>query len=487
MDFMTLPILAGSGPRYRQIVDAVEGAIGKGTLAPGAKLPPERSLAHRLHVSRTTIVAAYRELEARGLVRGHVGRGTFVCAGPDEDGAPFAWRGKLAAAATRATDTTLRDLVRSAANPSRLSFAAGVPALDVFPAAAFADLLASAVRRHPGTLWRHGPTEGQPRLRAAIAERYGRAASRVLVLSGAQQGLDLVTRCLVDPGDAVVMDRPGYLGAIQSFRSAGAKLVGWDSTHGDLDELEDLLLRHRPKLLYTNPTFHNPTGFTASLHARRDLLKVVSRYRVPVLEDNTYRELYFTTAPPSSLADLDDQLVISLNTFSKMLAPGLRIGWISAAEAIIEQLTLVKQRLDPHTQNLMQMAVADTIETGLLDHHLARLRSEHAARCAALVQEIQRQVPAGVLRIVPPHGGLYVWGRLAGGLESRLVLRHALERGVGFVSGEAFYVDGAGAQELRLCFSGVKVSEMKEGVKVLAESIARAQSAPASVSSMPLV
>jgi 2-aminoadipate transaminase len=216
-------------------------------------------------------------------------------------------------------------------------------------------------------------------------------------------------------------------------------------------------------------------------------LKLAARYRVPVLEDSTYRELYFSTPPPSSLADLDDQLVISLNTFSKVLAPGLRLGWISAADAIVEQLTLVKQRLDPHTQNLMQMAVADVLDSGLMDQHLTRLRAEHAARCTALVQELQRQVPSGTLRWLPPQGGLYVWGRLSGGLEARSVLHHALAAGVGFVSGEAFYVDGAGAQELRLCFSGVKVHEMKDAVKVLADSIARSRSSTMPRTSMPIV
>ena len=239
------------------------------------------------------------------------------------------------------------------------------------------------LKREAHAVWRHGPTEGQPALREAIAERFGVPAESVLVLAGAQQGLDLLARCLVDPGDAVIVDRPGYLGAIQSFRAAGAKLIGWDVARADMDELEDLLVRYRPKLIYTNPTFQNPTGVTMPIRARRELLKLAERYRVPIVEDATYRELYFTEAPPPSLRELDTQnIVIHLNSFSKVLAPGLRLGWLSAAPSIVDQIAIIKQRLDPHTQNLVQFAMARLIRDGSFDRHLRTLRAEHARRCS---------------------------------------------------------------------------------------------------------
>src|SRR6185295_12163451 len=166
-------------------------------------------------------------------------------------------------------------------------------------------------------MWGHGPTEGQPALRDAIARRFGGQPENVLVLAGAQQGLDLLARCLVDPGDTVVVDRPGYLGAIQTFRAAGARLVGWDVVNHDLDELEDLLVRYRPKLIYTNPTFQNPTGWTMPIRLRRDFLALATRMRVPIIEDDTYRELYLSSAPPPSLHSLDTQsVVIHLSSFS---------------------------------------------------------------------------------------------------------------------------------------------------------------------------
>src|SRR6266581_4128869 len=318
-------------PFYRRLVDVIEAGIGRGAVPAGFRLPPERDLARTLGVSRATVVSAYRELESRGLVRGYVGRGTFVSAKPDGGGAPFAWRGKIAASALQATDTTVRDLVRAASDPGLLSLAAGEPALDAFPIEAFRRAMDGVLTKHASVAWRHGPTEGMPRFRAALADRFGGEPEHILVLAGAQQGLDLLARCLVDRGDAVVIDRPGYLGAIQTFRSAGARLVGWDITRADTDELEELLLRYRPKLIYTNPTHHNPTGITLSIRTRRELLELAARYRVPIVEDDTYRELALTGPPtPPSLFKLDDThtIVIRINSFSKMLAPGLRLGWI---------------------------------------------------------------------------------------------------------------------------------------------------------------
>jgi len=476
-------------PLYAHLVELLEAGIARGDLPSGARLPPERDLAKRLRISRTTVVSAYRELEARGLLRAYVGRGTFVCAPPDPSGAPFAWRGKIAAAALRSSDSTLRDTIRHSSDARVLSLAAGEPAIDCFPAARFQQALDHVLKRESLAVWRLGPVEGQPPLREAIADRFGVPVESVLALAGAQQGLDLLARCLVDPGDAVVIDRPGYLGAIQSFNAAGAKLVGWDVRSADMDELEDLLVRYRPKLIYTNPSFQNPTGVTMPIRARRELLRLAGRYRVPIVEDSTYSELYFVDSapPPPSLRELDTQnLVVHLNSFSKVLAPGLRLGWISAAPSIVEQMAIIKQRLDPHTQNLVQFALARLVRDGSFDAHLKTLRAEHARRCAMLVSAIQRHVPAGMLRFARPQGGLYLWCRLAPGLNSRTLLDRALGAGVAFVPGHAFYADPAGDSELRLCFSSVRPDAIDRAVERLARSLAEmAKPARAVVTRMP--
>jgi 2-aminoadipate transaminase len=459
-------------PLYGHLVELLEAAISKGELPSGTRVTPERILAQRLKISRTTVVSAYRELESRGLLRGYVGRGTFVCAAPEPEGTPFAWRGKIAAAALRSSDSTLRDVVRNSSDSRLLSLAAGGPALDRFPNEAFLEAVNHAIAADSTAVWGHGPTEGQASLRTAIADRYNVPRESVLILSGAQQGMDLLARCLIDPGDAVIMDRPGYLGAIQSFRAAGAKLIGWDMARADSDELEDLLVRYRPKLIYTNPTFQNPTGTTMPIRTRREVLSLAQRYRVPIVEDATYRDLYFTEAPPPSLRDLDDHnLVIYLNSFSKVMAPGLRLGWIAAAPSIVEQIAIIKQRLDPHTPNLVQMAVARMIRQGTFDSHLRGIRTEHAKRCTQMIAAIQKHMPPGSIRFARPAGGLYLWCRLGAGLSATALHERALAAGVTFVPGPAFYPDPAGDSELRLCFTSVLPATAEESIKRLARCI----------------
>jgi 2-aminoadipate transaminase len=459
-------------PFYRQLVSVIEHGVSRQDVAPGFQLPPERDLARALAVSRATVVAAYRELEARGLVRAYVGRGTFVCARPDPGSAPFAWRGKVSASALQSSDPTVRDLVAYAADPALTSLAAGTPALECFPVDALRRAIDTILSRHAATALKLGPTEGLPRFRAAIAERFGGLPENILVLAGAQQGLDLLARCLVDPGDAVIVDRPGYLGAISSFRSAGARLIGWDILRADLDELEELVLRYRPKVMYLNPTHQNPTGITLPIRARRELLALAERYRLPIIEDDTYRELSLGTEPPPSLYELDDRnmVVIHLNSFAKMLAPGLRLGWISAVPAIVEQLALLKQRVDPHTQNLSQLAVADLIETGAFDRHLAALRVEHRRRRDAMVKALRHALPPASLQFDVPEGGLYLWCRLR--VPARDVQRRALRDRVVFVPGEAFYVDRGGTQQLRVCYSAQPADRAAFAAQALARSVA---------------
>jgi 2-aminoadipate transaminase len=463
-------------PLYGHLVSIVEAAITRGDLPSGSRLPPERELATRLRISRTTVVSAYRELESRGLLRGYVGRGTYVCAPPDATGTPFAWRGKIAAAALRSSDSTMRDALRHSSDSRLVSMAAGEPAIDCFPNARFQQAVEYVLRRDPRAVWGHGPTEGQPALRETIAERFNVPADSVLVLAGAQQGLDLIARCLVDPGDAVIVDRPGYLGAIQSFRAAGAKLIGWDVATADIDELEDLLVRYRPKLIYVNPTFQNPTGLTMPIRTRRELLKLAERYRVPIVEDATYGELYFAEPPPPSLHELDtSHIVILLSSFSKVMAPGLRLGWLSAARSIVDQIALIKQRMDPHTQNLAQFGVARLMRDGSFDDHLRTVRTEHARRCTQMIAAIQRHMPAGVLRFAKPQGGLYLWCRLAPGVDSTALLDRALSAGVAFVAGPPFYPDPAGQSELRLCFSSVLPTAIDDAIKRLAGCLQNAR------------
>ena len=458
-------------PLFRQLEAALAGYIAGGGLRPGDRLPSERELAAQLGVSRTTTVNAYRELEARGLIRGRVGQGTYVCASGHHAAAPFAWQGKLTAGAQRTVDPTLGTLVRGQTGET-ISFAAGGPALDRFPHADFQAALTRVLTGMFETAVGSGPPEGQPRLRHELARRTGARPDQVLVLNGSQQGLDLIARSLLEPGDTVVMDRPGYLGAIQTFRAAGARIVGWDARRADTDELESLLQRYRSKFLYTNPTFQNPTGRTLSPAARREVLRLASRYRLAVVEDEPYRELGFRGAPPASLFALDhDGLVIQLGTLSKSLAMGLRLGWLVAPTAIIEQLTLLRQRADLFGAGTFQLVAAELLANGSYDAHLQRIRREHERRYAAMTAALGASVPAGVLTWPPVTGGLYLWVTTSDGIDTTLLAQHAMVAGVAIVGGEHFHADGAGRHQFRLCFARCAPAAITAGVRRLSEVV----------------
>lgn len=460
-------------PIYRHLLGVLEDGIARGVMPVGFRLPAERELARAAGVSRTTVVSAYRELEARGLVRAYVGRGTFVSAAPDPGRAPFAWQGKVAASALSFADATVRDLMRASIDPRVLSFAAGRPALDLFPTHPAREALDRILTANPQGAWGNGPTEGHLRFRSAISDRFGGAHDQILAVTGAQQGLDLLARCLIDPGDPVIIDRPAYMGAIHSFRSAGARLIGWDVRRADLDELEECFNRRRPKFLYLNPTYQNPTGGTLPLRVRRELLEIAARHRVPVIEDDTYRELSLGAPPPPSMFQLDErrEIVIHLNTFSKTLAPGLRLGWIAAARPIVEQLSLIKQRADLHTQGLSQLLTAELIEGGAFDRHLTALRSEHRRRRDSMIAALRQHVRREDLRFTVPEGGLYLWCRLPDGRRAGEVLERALEDKVAFVAGEPFYCDSGGLNELRICFAGQPSAEAGRAARALGRSL----------------
>lgn len=470
METLRIELNRESGPPlYLQLSDALASEIQGGRLMPGQRLPSERDLAATLGVSRTTVVNAYGELQARGLARGQVGRGTYVNAPPDATGAPFAWRGKVSRGALRTIDPTLRWLANTASVSNVISFAAAIPALDRFPMDAYREVTDAVLR--DGALRSLGlcPTEGHPALRETVARQFKARPEEILIISGAQQGLDLISRCLIDPGDVVLMDRPGYVGAIQTFRAAGAHLVGWDFERADLDELEDLIIRYEPKVLYTNPTFQNPTGRTLPLSKRLELLDLAARYRLPIIEDEPYRDLPFDGRPPDTLYHLDtNRLVIHIHTYSKTLASGLRLGWLAAADEIVDQLALFKQRCDVSSASLEQLVVARILRSDVFERHMSRLRAEHARRHQAMIEALESSFAPGIISYRPAEGGLYIWATLHGSYDTRDLLQQAATQGVLFVPGAAFDPDGYTKRQLRLCFSAEPPERIATGIRRIA-------------------
>lgn len=300
-----------------------------------------------------------------------------------------------------------------------------------------------------------------------------------MITAGAQESIDLLARCLVEPGDFVIVDSPTYPGALQSFLSAGARLLSWN-VGWSMGQLEDLLLRFRPKLIFTMPTFHNPTGRVMTLKTRLALLDLARRYRIPIVEDDVYGRTFFGSHPmPSSLYDLDKgSHVIHLSTFSKMLAPGLRIGWLTAPLYMIKQLALIKMRSNLFTGGLNQLVLADMIAHGHMDQHLKNLRQHHHLLCAAAMEAIMPSIKAGLLSCRVPAGGLYLWCKLGFAADEERLLALLETRGVSVAPGTAFRPERGleAAPAFRLCFTAVSRENLLEGIRILNGTLQEAHS-----------
>jgi GntR family transcriptional regulator/MocR family aminotransferase len=478
----------------RQIQAYLERLIRERLLTPGMKLPATRELAQQLGVNRATVAQAYEELVAAGWARAHVGQGTFVAEPPAAQAAarpevsspaPLNWPGLFSRSAqiVAADDDRARALVSAAAgNPAVVSFAGGMPDSGLFPTDAFRRVLNDVIREEGPALLQYYPAGGYPPLRQYLSTyllRFGLEAKPedILIVNGSQQGFDLIARTLLDPGDYVAIEEPTYPRALQVFRSFGAQLlaVPWDAAGPRVDVFERLLERHAPKLFYCQPTAHNPTGLSVAPETAQRLLEAAARHQVPIVEDGFDGSLYYGARPAVPLKAADrDGLVIYIGTFSKILFPGLRLGWLVGPRPVLDRLLAAKQLADLHTSALLQAAVHRFCERKLLDRHVARVAREYGRRRALLLAALRRRLPPEVAW-TEPQGGFSLLVTLPPGLDAQALLPAALERGVAFTPGAAFFVDGGGGRTLRLSFSSVAAGRIDEGVRRLAETIKAAR------------
>lgn len=461
-------------PLYLQIRDRLRASILNGSLPAGTKLPAERQLAEELGVNRMTVNKAYRELEAEGLISSHVGRGTTVEALPsrsdsaDTNPTPPPWAA-LWSGWARQTGTGLALLMESVGQEALIPFAAGAPAPELFPASDFERIVVGGLAGQAQELFQHCPVEGLPYFRDMLGRRLiGPSADpeAVLILSGSQQGLDLLARVFLEPGDPVVIESPSYLGAVQVFRGAGARIlpVPLDAEGMRVDELERILSRHRPKFIYTLPNFQNPTGINMSVQRRQALLALAVKHQIPVIEDDPYGELYYKEAPPPTLKSMDPgDYVIYLSTFSKTLGPGLRLGWMIAPRPVIQQVARLRQLADLHSGGLSQWFVYEFIRQGLYDHHLHTIREEYRQRRDAMGSALEALAVPG-LDWRRPAGGMYFWCRLPVGLRSYEVRMSAWRKGVAVAAGDIFCTDGSGPRYLRLNFTRPGIPAITDGI-----------------------
>jgi DNA-binding transcriptional MocR family regulator len=504
----------GAGRRFplvRQLATELRRRVQNGALGPGERLPPVRRLAGELDVTPETIAGAYKRLIDEGYLRGEVGRGTFVAAPPlraEEDPlAPFEAGGALPPFATSRAGSppSPRDLLRLANGPGLVSFAASVAAPELAPVRALQHALSDILEREGAGALQVGPTEGYPPLRAAVAGLLRRrgittSAAQVCITNGCQQGIDLAAKVFVGPGDAVLVEQPSFLGALEAFRARGARLVGVpiESDGLRVDALPALIQRHRPKLLYCMPTYQNPTGRSLSTEKRRMLLRLAAAHDLPVVEDDSAGFMHLDPGEPrptSLLADDAAGYVIHLGTFSKLIAAGVRLGWLVASAPAFEKLVAAKYASDLSSEGLLQRALCRLLEEGVLPDVLERAREMYRGRRDALVEALRRPgaLPTGA-SFEPPLGGFNLWLELPqGGPSSTEIYLEAVRRGVAYVPGPFFFAAGGRApvasatHGLRLCYSGLSPERIKHGVGLLGEAILASGGASLAYAAQPVV
>ncbi len=396
---------------------------------------------------------------------------------------PLDWQEFYSASARVMTRSLIRELLKLTRRGGIISFAGGLPDPATFPVEEIKAIATRLLDREANLVLQYGPTEGDARLRDELVKwmaKDGIHASRdqVLVTLGSQQGLDLVGRVFLDPGDHVIVELPTYMAALQVFRSYRVEMLGvpQDDSGMRMDLLEETLARlardgRRPKFIYVGPDFQNPSGATMSDDRRTRLLVLAQQYRTLVVEDNPYRELCFEGAPPPPLAALDREgRVIYLSTFSKTLCPGLRIAWMAASEEFIRQFVTAKQGMDLCCPAFTQAIAAEFCAAGHIYDRVGAIVERYRRKRDTMLAALSREMPPGVTW-THPHGGLFLWVRLPEGMDTERMLPLAVEEGVAYVVGSGFHADGGGRNAMRLNFSFPSEAEIEEGVRRLARIV----------------
>lgn len=477
----------------RQLADHLAGLIEAGRLLAGRKLPATREAAAALGLGRKTVAAAYEMLAERGLVEAHVGQGTFVAARSRTDrttpaasrGEPprrlpraFAWAGLFARGAARPLPGVLRHLDTGGSYP--FDFGGGRVEEGALPVSELRWAFAAPFRTRArlAEIAAHRDPFGWPPLRREIARLLATRgiscdASEVAVVSGLQQAIAATARVLVEPGDAVAVEQPGYFGAALAFAGSGADLLGIDVDAEGLDteQLAKVLRLRRVKLVYVTPATQCPTGVTMSPARREALLALADEYQVPVLEDDYDCELRYAgpVLPALKATDPAGQ-IIHAGTFSKVLFPSLRLGYVVAARPLLERLVFARAVSDFGSGVVEQAALTALLATRGLERHLRRIRKLHAERLATMLEALAAEMPEGV-RWTKPRSGHLVWLTLAPGTDPDRLEQAARARGVAYGRGETFFVDGRGSQHLALAFNALEPAAIREGVARLAEAM----------------
>jgi DNA-binding transcriptional MocR family regulator len=461
-------------PLYRQLADYVRNLIASGGLRPGDRVPPTRELAAQIGLNRTTVSAAYEALEADGLIRGEVGRGSFVSGLPvSDEPARLNWSLALTRAAAPQP--------RSSRENIRIDFTSSRPAAALFPLEEFQaccrEVLESAELPR---LLQLGSSGGYEPLRRFLLDRcaghgFARPSDGILITNGCQQAIDLLRRALVRPGDKVAVEEPVYPGLKNAFLEAGAQLIGLRMTSAGVD-LESLraALEAGSKVVVITPSFQNPTGATVPESRRSALVQMVRNVGAVLIENDLYSELRYEGEPAPRLKTYDPDVVL-IGSFSKIAFPGARVGWIIGPKPLIARATELKQIADLHTDQLSQAFLLQFARSGALERHRARAVAAGREKLRALERACSRHL--GGCSFPVPEGGMNLWVELPAGLEAASLRELARQAGVDYLPGRYFSIARPFEGAFRLSFAGLEPNAIEEGIEILGSLIAKSGAA----------
>ena len=382
----------------------------------------------------------------------------------------------LAQRAHKMNPSVIREILKVTEKPGIISFAGGLPSPDTFPIDAMREASERVLKLDGRAALQYAASEGLPQLREWVAKdlkKQGMSVSpdQVLITTGSQQGLDLVAKVLIDAGSKILVETPTYLGALQAFMPMEPDVVSVDSDDEGVDANDLRAKAGGARFIYLLPNFQNPTGRTMSEARRAAVAQVALDTGLPVIEDNPYGDLWFDRAPAASLSSRLPEQSLYLGSFSKILAPGLRLGYVVAPKALYPKLLQAKQAADLHTPSFNQRVVAEVLKDGFIDRHVPTIRALYKRQCEAMLQALEREMAGLNVKWNRPAGGMFLWAQLPKGMDAVKLLPHAVDKNVAFVPGSAFYAAHPVHETLRLSFVTSTVEQIQTGVAALAQTI----------------
>ncbi len=371
----------------------------------------------------------------------------------------------------------IREILKISSQPGVISFAGGLPAPELFPLDDLRQAMADSVRKYKDACVQYSLSKGIVPLRELIAERATARGSatevdNLIVTCGGQQAIELLGAAFISPGDYIITENPTYVGALQAFNIHQARYapVEMDEEGMIVDLVEENIRKFSPKLIYTVANFQNPTGITMSRARREALIDVANRYDIPIVDDDPYGDIRFAGEPQPTMKSIGGDTVITVGTFSKVIAPGLRIGWVNGPGDFIPHVEKIKQCMDLHTNTLCQYMIYEFIKAGKLEPHIEKIKVDYRAKRDAMLETMRETFPTGV-KWTEPEGGLFLWVELPKHMSAKDLLPKAVERKVAYVYGQPFHPDNRGANTLRLNFSNANLENIRKGTASLGKLI----------------